>query len=150
MPAAERHPRPHIQLSAIARRARDLGTPFEQWWDHAVPPPKTDTAGNLRLDPFGDPIPSRRMPSVKPPPPSQLAARLRADAPDQDVILWPTDADERREAYIATVGAREGWRRAYEGLAPSGSEAALTHLAPLFDRLLGSGFPEGSRVRLAA
>jgi hypothetical protein len=55
--------------------------------------------------------------------------------PPEGAIRWPTDRNDRLTWRGAICGSKEGWRRAYEGEAPTEQEAALAMLAPGLDAL---------------
>lgn len=54
--------------------------------------------------------------------------RRHVDPPD-NCVVWPSDTADRNAERAATSGAREGWRRAYEGRDPLPREKALPILA---------------------
>ena len=65
-------------------------------------------------------------------------------------VVWPRDTYDRGVCREATLGAREGWRRAYEGEEPSRAEHALRMLAPYLEDLLPRGNGAPPAVRSAA
>jgi hypothetical protein len=55
--------------------------------------------------------------------------------PPEDAVRWPRDSTDRNVSIRASVAARDGWRRAYEGMEPTGPERALILLAPLLSAI---------------
>lgn len=49
-------------------------------------------------------------------------------SPPAGAVRWPTDRNDRVAWHAAIVGAREGWRRAYEREEPTRGERALVVL----------------------
>lgn len=50
--------------------------------------------------------------------------------PAAPCVIWPNDSFDRENGIAATIEAKEGWRRAYEGMPPSSPERALAMLGP--------------------
>lgn len=101
MAAPPKYPTPHAQLLALAREAREAGVEFEAFWLRAVRP---------GLSAVTVATPPHRRP--------------------EGCVLWQRDTFDRNNARDAMEEAKEGWRRAYEGLPPSRAEMALIMLGP--------------------
>lgn len=71
------------------------------------------------------------------------AVTVGTKEPPDGAILWPRDTADRRTAREATAAAREGWRRAYEGLPPSSPERALRILSPYLAAIEAAAAAEG-------
>ncbi|HEX7088748.1 MAG TPA: hypothetical protein VF192_01360 [Longimicrobiales bacterium] len=116
MPAPSKYPTAHEQLRLLAEAARRDGLSFQRFWELAVRP--------------GQPAITWSTPAGERPP---------------RCVVWPRDTTDRKLSIAATLGAKDGWRRAYEGVPPSGPEKALQLLAPLMQSLehavLGSWEP---------
>lgn len=94
----------------LAQAARNRGMTFDAFWEEAVRPGKT-------IYTWGKPsAPRREIPG--------------------GVVIWPQDSDVRQDLRAATLGARAGWKRAYEGLAPTRAEKALAAIGPELARAL--------------
>lgn len=117
MAARARYPTPHAQLLELATDAKLRGEEFEDFWERAVRPGVSPV--------------SYRTPE--------------ADRP-RGVIIWPADTTDRNLARRATDEAKEGWRRAYDGVSPTREEQALRILAPILSELERRGL--GSRDAL--
>lgn len=85
----------------LAVRARALGYSFDDFWRLAMRP---------RKPPITPKVPREKWPP--------------------DAVVWPRDSRDREVWISATNAARDGWRRAYEGIAPTRAEAALILLGP--------------------
>jgi len=83
------------------------GTPFEEFWRRAVRPGCPPVT-------WGTPIEKR----------------------PAGCVVWPRDTDDRKLYRDVTEDCKDGWRRAYEGVAPTPGEHALLRLAPWFEALL--------------
>lgn len=79
--------------------------------------------------------------------PGRSPVTVGTEDPPRGAIRWPRDSGDRAVAITATNAARDGWRRAYEGLEPSGPERALALLSPWIDRLAETA---GGRELVAA
>lgn len=150
MPAQQRHPSPHQQLTQLCRRARAAGVPFAKMWDRALPPPYlVCTRDRYPVKPGGvctKPSCDRRA-SLEDPweqehaedadgllmPSGRLYPVDQADRAPEGAILWPRDTWDRRVAYDALASTREGWRRAYEGEPAPRRESALRALGSSLD-----------------
>lgn len=107
MAAPQKYPTPHQQLRELAEMALLEGTTFDCFWERAMRPGQ---------------------------PPVTWATE--PDRRPGGCVVWPRDTFDRNVSIAATLEARDGWRRAYEGVAPTRSERALLRLAPWFDALL--------------
>lgn len=106
MAARAKYPASHEQLSALARLARLEGLSFEEFWARAVRPEERPVTW----------------------------ASAPGDRPG-GCVVWPRDTTDRNISIAATLGARDGWRRAYEGLTPTRQEAALSVIRPALEAL---------------
>lgn len=109
MAARQQYPTPHEQLRDLAIIARAEGLPFDVFWQRAT------------------------LPGEKP----VTWATPERERPD-GCVIWPRDTTDRNmnREIVASKEVREGWRRAYEGWAPTRADRALTALAPGMSRLL--------------
>lgn len=106
MAARQRYPSPPEQLRELAGFYRSVGASFDEFWEMTVRP---------GAPPFATTTPLGELP--------------------EHVVIWPSDSQDRRAWQLAMADAREGWRRAYEGVPPTSSERSLTLLAPLLERI---------------
>lgn len=106
MAARAKYPATHEQLFALAEQARLAGVPFEEWWEEAVRPGQPAVTWNT-------PEPLR----------------------PYGAVVWSNDTGDRNLSIAVTLGAREGWRRAYNRLPPSRGEEALKRLRPVLEVL---------------
>jgi len=107
MAAHARYPAAHEQLLILAREARAEGLSFEAFWKRAVRPGMT-------------PVTWAKDPEKRPP----------------HCVIWPRDTTDRGISIAATLGAKTGWKRAYNQLPPNRGEAALIRLAPELESLM--------------
>lgn len=123
MAAHAKYPTAHAQLLALARRARLEGVAFEVFWERAVRP---------------------GLPPV--------IWRTPVEMRPAGCVVWPNDTHDRGTSQTATVGAKEGWQRAYEGLPAPQREHALERLRPMLDRFAEDACGNGAAepVRSAA
>lgn len=106
MAARAKYPPPHEQLLLCAQWARWADMTFEEFWAEAVRP--------------GKPAVTWAMPEDRRP---------------ANCIIWPRDTADRNISIAATLGAMDGWRRAYERIPPSKGDRAIERLRPLLDGL---------------
>lgn len=120
MAARRRYATVPEQMVFLAREARQEGLTFAEWWDRAVRP---------------------GLPPVLVTKPDDWMAKT---------VLWPSDSSDRNEWRDATMGALEGWRRAYEGIPATTNEKALMILEPLLGSIALSAPLPVKRVPAAA
>lgn len=108
MGAPLKYPSAHEQLLKLAKVARAQGVPFDEFWKTAVRP-------GQRPYTWGKPSAPREIP--------------------EGVVIWPQDADDRQVVMAATMGARQGWKRAYNGMEATPRERALGALRPMLQEL---------------
>lgn len=108
MPAPAKYPVPHEQLYALAVVARRKGVDFDDFWEEAIRP---------------------GLPAVT----WAKAEELRPVG----AVVWPSDTADRAIAVAATIGARVGWRRAYDKLPLKPREAALERIRPVLEGIDG-------------
>lgn len=106
MTAHARYPPTHEQLLELAREAKREGLSFAAFWQRAMRPGRTAVTWAV--------APERR---------------------PEGCVIWPRDTTDRNISIAATLGAREGWRRSYQGLPPTRTEAALARLQPMLAEL---------------
>lgn len=106
MAARTKYPEPHRQLLALATRARTEGLAFDAFWERARRPGR----------------------------PPVTWATAEEDRP-RGCVIWPRDTTDRNISIAATDGARDGWRRAYEGIRAPRKEEALNVLRPGLEAL---------------
>jgi hypothetical protein len=106
MPAPTKYPVAHEQLLELARAARAEGMDFDSFWERAVRP------GMVAI----------------------TWARPEEKRP-VGCVVWPSDTADRQIAVAATLGAREGWRRAYDQIPMKAREAALGRIRPGLEAL---------------
>lgn len=110
--------KPQVQLGRLMVAARRRGLSFEAWWEEAIRP-------------------------------GQSVVMTNTPNPPAHAVRWPSDRNDRLEWMAAIVGgmvevgkgpagesirewydgSKEGWRRAYEQVAPTRAEEALAFLA---------------------
>lgn len=106
MAARAKYPAPHEQLSALAREARLAGISFDEFWEEAIRPGQ-----------------------------SPVTWQTPEDLRPYGAVIWPRDTTDRNISIAATLGAREGWKRAYDRLPPHKGEKALARLRPGLEAL---------------
>jgi hypothetical protein len=106
MAARMKYPTAHHQLRELAEMALLEGTPFEVFWADAIRP-------GLPAITWATPL--ERRPG--------------------GCVVWPRDTFDRNCSIGATLDARDTWRRAYEGCAPTRSERALDQLRPVWEAM---------------
>jgi hypothetical protein len=70
--------------------------------------------------------------------PGQAPVTVATRNPPAGAVQWPRDTNDRNVAIGATIACEEGWRRAYEGMAPTGPERALLLLAPILGAVIAA------------
>jgi hypothetical protein len=113
---------PHVQLGRLMVQARRDGLDFEAWWTIAVRPRACHDCG---VEALSSPCECgcRRVDG-----PALVMANTID--PPAGAVRWPTDRDDRVTWQAAIMESKDGWRRAFEGVAPTKQEAALAFLAP--------------------
>lgn len=104
MAARVKYPPPHEQLLQLARWAKWAGLSFEGFWADAVRP--------------GRPAVTWAWPEEKRP---------------DGCVVWPRDTTDRNISIAATLGAKDGWRRAYSGIEASRGDRAIERLRPVLE-----------------
>lgn len=107
----------------VAADRWQVGTERERWFWVLV----DETTIEVR-DEFDEPVLE----------PAGRLYRINKGIPPEGAIRWPRDTFDRLTSYRALVDLEPAWRRAYEDLRPSLSEAALAILTPR-ELLTGAG-----------
>lgn len=107
MARPEKYPAVHKQMGELMLLARRRGLTFDEWWDEAVRPRR-----------------SQRL---------VTSATLAENRP-ACAVMWPADTKDRQLVRAATLDSREGWQRAYDREPASRAERALLQLSGLIDR----------------
>jgi hypothetical protein len=137
-------------LRELALDARARGLSFEEFWHEALPVRECPACGAETLLPKCPNVVAWTVPALNDGAkmPVECGTRTRGPAAPTysnprgagpQVLLWPTDAVERRAWLMGVDSAREGWRDAYERRPAERRHRALGRLAEGLRQLDGEG-----------